>query len=71
MEVTQSFWGGPSNTSLEVAQKKNPEKKSRSRQRSAKRKKLNKKKVDETAALTLKKPRRIQRSESGYLDFVR
>jgi len=71
MEVTQSFWGGPSNTNLEVAQKKNPEKKSRSRQRSAKRKKLNKKKVDETAALTLKKPLRIRRSDSGYLSPAR
>ena len=70
MEVTQSFWGGPKNTNLEVAQKKNTDEKSRSRQRSAKRKKLDRKKVDETASITLKKPRRIRASKSGYLGLV-
>ncbi len=71
MEVSQSFWGGSKNTNLEVAQKKDPDNKSRSRQRSAKRKKPGRKKVDETAAITLKKPRRIQTGESGYIGFAR
>jgi hypothetical protein len=70
MEVTQSFWGGPKNTNLEVAEKKNTDEKSRSRQRSAKRKKLDRKKVDETTSITLKKPRRIRASKSGYLGLV-
>ena len=70
MEVSQAFWGGEKNTNLEVAKRKNTDKKSRSRQRSAKRKKLGKKKVGETASITLKNPRRIQTSESGYLGFA-
>ena len=70
MEVSQAFWGGEKNTNLEVAKRKNTDKKSRSRQRSAKRKKLGKKKVGETASTTLKNPRRIQTSESGYLGFA-
>ena len=69
MEVSQSFWGGPNKANLEVAQKKNTDKKSRSRQRSAKRKKLDRKKVDDTASITLKNPHRIQASESGYLGY--
>ena len=69
MEVTQSFWGGPNNTNLEVAEKK-PEKKFRTRQRTAKRKKTRKQKVGDTASVTLKKPRRVQRGESGYIGFA-
>ena len=71
MEVTQSFWGGPNNTNLEVAETRPTKKKSRSRQRTAKRKKLRSKKMDDTASITLNKPRRIRKGESGYLGFVR
>ncbi len=68
MEVTQSFWGGSKTTKLEVAQRKDSEKKNRSKQRTAKRKKRIK--VDETASIPPKKPRQIQKSESGYLGFA-
>jgi filamentous hemagglutinin family protein len=71
MEVTQSFWGGPNTTNLEVAETRPTKKKSRSRQRTAKRKKLRSKKMDDTASITLNKPRRIRKGESGYLGFVR
>ena len=76
MEVSQSFWGGAKPPTLEVAEWKSPDKKNRSRQRSAKRKKRVGKKVDDTASITLKKPirkapkPRIQTSESGYLGFA-
>jgi hypothetical protein len=59
MEVSQSFWGGPKSANLEVAQK-----------RSAKRKKLRSKKVNDTASISLNQPRRIRRNESGYLGFA-
>jgi len=52
-----------------VAEKK-PEKKFRTRQRTAKRKKTRKQKVGDTASVTLKKPRRVQRGESGYIGFA-
>ena len=70
MEVSQSFWGGSKQPTLEVAEWKTPNKKTRSRQRSAKRKKRVREKVDDTAAITLKKPRRIQMNESGYLGLT-
>jgi filamentous hemagglutinin family protein len=69
MEVTQSFWGGPNSTNLEVAEKK-PEKKFKTRQRTAKRKKTRGQKVGDTASVTSKKPRRVQRGESGYIGFA-
>jgi trimeric autotransporter adhesin len=69
MEVTQSFWGGPNNTNLEVAEKR-PEKKFKTRQRTAKRKKTRGQKVGDTASVTSKKPRRVQRGESGYIGFA-
>ena len=70
MEVSQSFWGGPKSANLEVAQKKSPDKNSRTRERSAKRKKLRSKKVNDTASISLNQPRRIRRNESGYLGFA-
>jgi filamentous hemagglutinin family protein len=76
MEVSQSFWGGAKPPTLEVAEWKSSDKKNRSRQRSAKRKKRIGKKVDDTASITLNKPvrktpkPRIQKSESGYLGFA-
>jgi hypothetical protein len=76
MEVSQTFWGGPKQPTLEVAEWNNPDKKTRSRQRSAKRKKRKEKKVDDTASITMRKsfrkaPKpRIQKSESGYLGFA-
>ncbi|MBT3508337.1 MAG: filamentous hemagglutinin N-terminal domain-containing protein [Nitrospina sp.] len=68
MEVSQSFWGGTKNTNLEVA--KTPDKKSRARQRTAKRKKSREQKVGDTASISMKKPLHIQKSESGYLGFT-
>ena len=70
MEVSQSFWGGPLNTNLEVAEKRPTEKNSRSRQRSAKRTKSREQKVGDTASISSDKPRRIRRNASGYLGFV-
>jgi hypothetical protein len=77
MEVSQAFWGGVKQPTLEVAEWNTPDKKTRSRQRLAKRKKRIGKKVDDTASITMKKPirkapkPRIQKSESGYLGFTR
>ncbi|MBL7021666.1 MAG: S-layer family protein, partial [Nitrospinaceae bacterium] len=71
MEVSQSFWGGPKQPTLEVAERKDSDKKTRSRQRTAKRKKRDRQKVDDTASITLKKPApNIQKTESGYLGFA-
>jgi filamentous hemagglutinin family protein len=76
MEVSQTFWGGPKQPTLEVAEWNSSDKKTRSRQRTAKRKKRIGRKVDDTAAITMKKsirkaPKpRIQKSESGYLGFA-
>ncbi len=76
MEVSQSFWGGAKQPTLEVAEWKSPDKKNRSRQKSAKRKKRIGRKVDDTASIPLNKsirktPKpRIQTSESGYLGFA-
>ncbi len=76
MEVSQTFWGGPKQPTLEVAEWNTPDKKSRSRQKSAKRKKRRGRKVDDTASITMKKTTReapkprIQKSESGYLGFA-
>ena len=69
MEVSKSFWGGPKQTTLEVAESKASDKKVRSRQRTAKRKKRAAQKLDDTASITNRKiPKpRIQSSESGYL----
>ncbi|MGY8761099.1 MAG: beta strand repeat-containing protein, partial [Nitrospinaceae bacterium] len=76
MEVSQAFWGGAKQPTLEVAEWNIPDKKTRSRQRLAKRKKRIGKKVDDTASITTTKPvrkapkPRIQKSESGYLGFT-
>lgn len=76
MEVSQTFWGGPKQPTLEVAEWNTPDKKKSSRERSAKRKKRSGKKVDDTASITMKKSFRkapkphIQKSESGYLGFA-
>jgi trimeric autotransporter adhesin len=76
MEVSQSFWGGEKQPTREVAEWNAPNKKTRSKQRLAKRKKRIGRKVDDTASITMKKsirkaPKpRIQKSESGYLGFA-
>ena len=69
MEVSKSFWGGPKQPTIEVAESKASDKKIRSRQRTAKRKKRAAQKLDDTASITNRKtPKpRIQSSESGYL----
>jgi filamentous hemagglutinin family protein len=69
MEVVQSFWGGPNTVNLEVAEKRPTEKKSRSKQRVAKKKNPLGKKLKDTASITKKKPLRIRRTESGYLSY--
>jgi hypothetical protein len=76
MEVSQAFWGGAKQPTLEVAEWNTPDKKTRPKQRLAKRKKRIGKKVDDIASITMKKsirkaPKlRIQKSESGYLGFA-
>jgi hypothetical protein len=76
MEVSQAFWGGAKQPTLEVAEWNTPDKKTRSKQRLAKRKKRIGKKMDDIASITMKKPirkapkLRIQKSESGYLGFA-
>jgi filamentous hemagglutinin family protein len=69
MEVSQSFWGGSTGTNLEVAETRPTKKKSRTRQRTAKRKKTREQKMGDTAAISVKRPRRVQRGESGYIGF--
>ena len=83
MEVSQSFWGGPREPALEVAERKGSGRKNRSSQKTAKRKKRRGKKVGDTASITLNKPiknvvarkkpltPRIQQTESGYLGYAR
>jgi hypothetical protein len=76
MEVSQTFWGGTKQPTLEVAEWNTPDKKTRSRQRLAKRKKRIGKKVDDIASIPMTKSirkahkPRIQKSESGYLGFA-
>ena len=75
MEVSQTFWGKLKQPTLEVVEWNAPEnKKNRSRERSAKRKKRAGRKVDDTASITMnkaaKKATRIQKSESGYLGYA-
>jgi hypothetical protein len=76
MKVSQNFWGGAKQPTLEVTEWNTPDKKTRSKQRLVKRKKRIGKKVDDTASITMTKsirtaPKlRIQKSESGYLGFA-
>jgi hypothetical protein len=75
MEVSQSFWGGPKQPTLEVAEWRTSDEKTRSKQRTAKRKKRDEQKVDDIASINMKKSIRknlrphIQANESGYLGF--